>query len=148
MKYSNWICPYNHFHRQEKLFNKSPSPLGVTLTVHLKKFYVHLVKEQNRIDSNWTFSDQDNESIKKRYVISTYSCIYRHFITTLQLLDWAYLQGHSFTNGIPYCKAMTEGVPDPLHADCNAQKGELELNVSSCCVNRHIFIQRSFGAVQ
>ena len=39
---------------------------------------------------------------------------------------------HSLYNGVPYCKQALEGVPDPLHVDCNEMKYLLELCNSYC----------------
>ena len=42
--------------------------------------------------------------------------------------------GHCLWNGVPYCVQALEGVPDPLHLDCNEMKYLVELGNTQCDV--------------
>lgn len=46
--------------------------------------------------------------------------------------DFCRQKGHSLFNGVPYCKQALEGVPDPLHVDCNEMK-ELIMKGNEYC---------------
>ena len=49
-----------------------------------------------------------------------------------KLRDYCKGRGHSLFNGVPYCKQALEGVPDPLHMDCNEMKFLVEQGNTFC----------------
>ncbi len=51
---------------------------------------------------------------------------------TKKVHEFCRQRGHSLFNGVPYCKQALEGVPDPLHVDCNEMK-ELIMKGNEYC---------------